>query len=54
MVPGDGNCCSNCSLVFFVGGGVFEVFEGLLLVFCSVVLILCGFCMGSDWNSGVN
>ena len=44
MVPGDGDCSSNCGLVFFVGG---EVFEGLLLVFCSM-LILYGFGIDSD------
>ena len=48
MDPGDDNCSSNCSLVFFVGGEVFEVFEELLLVFFSMMLILYRFCIDSD------
>ena len=44
MVPGDDDCSSNCSLVFFVGG---EVFEELLLVFYSM-LILYRFSIDSD------
>ena len=43
VVPGDDNCSSNCSLDFFVGGEAFEVFEELLLVFCSMMLILYRF-----------